>query len=122
MAGRGEEPGRWHVIQARVRRLAWELRDARARRRMPVRTAGEWAARRRARLHILEGLLAVGRDPHSLVDVVLASTDEESAKKVLRERWGFSDAQAKAALDLQMRSLTVDSRRLLAEDARSLED
>lgn len=122
MSGRGERAGRWGIIRARVSRLAWDLRDAGVRRRFPVQTTEEGAARRRERLHVLEGLLAVGRDPHGFLDSVLEAGDEESAKKALQERWGLSDVQATAALNLQLRNLTVASRRLLAEDARSLED
>ena len=57
-----------------------------------------------SRLHIFECLVQVLDYPHEFLDVVLAVDEEVDA---LRDRYGWSEIQAEAALDLEVRRLNT---------------
>ena len=59
-----------------------------------------------ARAHILEGYLKAIDHLDEVVKLIRASSNREEAKKVLIERFVFSDRQAHAILDLKLYQLT----------------
>jgi DNA gyrase subunit A len=59
-----------------------------------------------ARLHVLEGLLIALRNLDDVIKLIRASNDAESARSGLMQRFGLSQIQAQAILDLTLRRLT----------------
>lgn len=59
-----------------------------------------------ARAHILEGYLKAIAHLDEVVKIIRASENREGAKKILIERFKFSDRQANAVLDLRLYQLT----------------
>jgi DNA gyrase subunit A len=78
------------------------------------------------RLHILEGLLVAVDGIEEVVQIIKGSQKRETAARKLRERFGFSDVQVQAILNLRLSQLTslevgdlkgelADKRRLIKE-------
>jgi DNA gyrase subunit A len=63
-------------------------------------------ARRRERLHLVEGLLIAIVDIDEVIQVVRSSDDAESARLRLQEVFDLSEAQANYILELRLRRLT----------------
>ncbi len=59
-----------------------------------------------ARLHVLEGLLIALRNLDEVIKLIRASKDAESARSGLMQRFGLTQIQAQAILDLTLRRLT----------------
>ena len=58
------------------------------------------------RAHILEGLLIALDNIDEVIQIIRNSADVNSAKTQLMERFGLSDAQAQAIVDMRLRALT----------------
>lgn len=58
------------------------------------------------RLHIVEGLRIAVNNIDEVVAIIKASKDTPSAKGALRQRFGLSDVQAQAILDMRLAKLT----------------
>ncbi len=58
------------------------------------------------RAHILEGLLIALDNIDEVIQIIRSSADVNSAKAQLMERFGLSDAQAQAIVDMRLRALT----------------
>ncbi|SHJ37536.1 DNA gyrase subunit A [Pseudobutyrivibrio xylanivorans] len=58
------------------------------------------------RAHILEGLLIALDNIDEVIQIIRSSADVNSAKATLMERFGLSDAQAQAIVDMRLRALT----------------
>ena len=70
----------------------------------------------RARAHVLEGLLKALDNIDEVVHIIRTSKDTPSAKDALMARFGFSDKQAQAILDMRLARLTnLESDKLQAE-------
>lgn len=67
-------------------------------------------ARRRERLHLVEGLLIAILDIDEVIQVIRASDDAESARVRLMEVFDLSQPQAEYILELRLRRLTKFSR------------
>jgi len=67
-------------------------------------------ARRRERLHLVEGLLIAILDIDEVIQVIRSSDDSDQAKARLREVFDLSDAQSEYILELRLRRLTRFSR------------
>ena len=63
-------------------------------------------ARDEARLHIVQGLLKAIDIIDEIIALIRASANGDEAKKQLIERYDFSERQAQAILDMQLRRLT----------------
>ncbi len=63
-------------------------------------------ARAEERLHILEGLRVAVQNIDEVVEIIKRSTSAEEARARLMERFALSDAQARAILDMRLRTLT----------------
>jgi DNA gyrase subunit A len=96
-----------HFIEHRhvviVRRTEFDLREA------------------RAREHILEGLKIAVDNIDEVIRIIRGSTDVETADAALRSRFGLSERQSKAILDMRLARLTALERdKLEAELAEVL--
>ena len=74
-----------------------------------------------ARAHILDGLLKALDHIDEIVALIRASKDTASAKTALMERFGFSDKQAQAILDMRLARLTGLERDRLMEEYEEIE-
>ncbi len=73
------------------------------------------------RAHILEGLLIAVDNIDEVLRIVRGSRTVQIAKQQLMDRFGLSDAQAQAILDMRFRSLTGLEREKLEEEYKELE-
>ena len=78
-----------HQREVVVRRTKYELRRA------------------EARAHILEGLLIAMADLDAVIELIRASSDPDTAREGLIERFELSREQAQAILDLRLQRLTA---------------
>ncbi|MFZ7087905.1 DNA gyrase/topoisomerase IV subunit A [Curtobacterium sp. RRHDQ10] len=67
-------------------------------------------ARRRERLHLVEGLLIAILDIDEVIEVIRSSDDSDAARRRLQEVFDLSEVQAEYILELRLRRLTKFSR------------
>lgn len=91
-----------HRIEIIVRRAQFDLRQA------------------RARAHILEGLLIALDHLDEVIRTIRESPDVETARTRLMERFGLSEVQAQAILDMPLRRLTALERQKLLDEYAEL--
>jgi DNA gyrase subunit A len=72
------------------------------------------------RAHILEGLLVAISNLDEVIRIIRSSEDTDAAKMGLTERFGLSDEQAQAIVDLRLRNLTALERHKIEEEHRDL--
>jgi DNA gyrase subunit A len=72
------------------------------------------------RAHILEGLLIAISNLDEVIRIIRSSEDTEAAKTNLMARFGLSDEQAQAIVDLRLRNLTALERHKIEEEHRDL--
>ena len=89
-------------IEVVVRRTQYELRKA------------------RERAHILEGLLIALDNLDEVIALIRSSADVETARTGLMERFGLSDIQARAILDMRLQKLTGLERDKIREEYAEL--
>ncbi len=94
--------GRPRVVGLKRILIAWVAH----RKEVIVRRTRFLLARDEARLHIVLGLLKAIDIIDEIIALIRASQSAETAKQELIERFGFSDRQAQAILDMQLRRLT----------------
>lgn len=70
----------------------------------------------RARLHILEGLKIAVDHIDEVIAIIKQSKDAESAKANLMQRFGLSELQATAILDMQLRRLAALERQKIEDE------
>ncbi len=78
-------------------------------------------ARDEARLHIVQGLLKAIDIIDEIIALIRASASADEAKEQLMSRYDFSDRQAQAILDMQLRRLTGLERNKLLDEQTELE-
>ncbi len=93
-----------HRFEVLTRRTKFELREA------------------EARAHILEGLLKALDHLDEVVRIIRAAPNRDVAKVQLMGRFGFSDAQANAILDMRLYQLTGLERDKLEAEYRALRE
>ena len=92
-----------HRFDVITRRTRFELKKAQARR------------------HILEGLLLAISNLDDVVAIIRSSSNRDEAKRRLQEKYGFSDPQANAILEMRLYQLTgLERDKLEAEMAELL--
>jgi DNA gyrase subunit A len=74
----------------------------------------------RKRAHILEGLLVAISKLDEVIRIIRSSEDPEAAKRGLTGRFGLSEEQAQAIVDLRLRNLTALERHKIEEEHRDL--
>ncbi len=72
------------------------------------------------RAHILEGLLIALDHIDEVIRIIRASQNTQAAKAGLMERFGLSDAQAQAIVDMRLRALTGLEREKLETEYKEL--
>lgn len=72
--------------------------------------------RQRARLEVVEALLAAVANAHEVVDLVSSATTRPDAAGRLRDRFGWSAAGADAVLGMQVMRLTAADREALVDE------
>ncbi|MGC9356684.1 MAG: DNA gyrase subunit A, partial [Anaerolineae bacterium] len=91
-----------HRIEVIVRRAEYNLRKA------------------KDRAHILEGLLIALDHMDAVIRTIRESPDVETARQRLMERFGLSEIQAQAILDMPLRRLTALERQKLVDEYEEL--
>jgi DNA gyrase subunit A len=74
------------------------------------------------RLHILEGLLKAIDNIDETVDIIRSSKTQEIAKNRLIERFGYTDVQVKAILDLRLARLVGLERDAIVDEINQLKE
>jgi DNA gyrase subunit A len=68
------------------------------------------------RAHILEGLIIASDNIDEVIAIIKSSTNPDNARERLMERFGLSDAQSRAIVDMRLRQLTgLEQDKLRAE-------
>jgi DNA gyrase subunit A len=93
-----------HQITVVVRRTRFELRKA------------------QERAHILEGLLVALDHLDEVIALIRAAESAEAARGQLMERYGLSEVQATAILDMQLRRLAALERRRIQDEYAELQN
>ena len=70
--------------------------------------------------HILQGLLIALDNIDEVIKIIRNSADTQSAKEALMERFGLSDKQAQAIVDMRLRALTGLEREKLENEHKEL--
>jgi DNA gyrase subunit A len=74
----------------------------------------------RDRAHILEGLLIALRNLDDVIQTIRRSPDADVAKERLMERFGLSERQAQAILDMQLRRLAALEQQKIEDEQRQI--
>ena len=107
--------------QPKVLNLAETLSEFISFRREVVRNRTEYELRKaRARAHILEGLKRALDVLDDVIKLIRASKTTEDAKLGLQKKFEFSELQAQAILDMQLRRLAALERQKLIEEYEQL--
>ncbi|HEX5466926.1 MAG TPA: DNA gyrase subunit A [Candidatus Limnocylindrales bacterium] len=86
-------------------------------RREVVRRRTEYdLARARERAHVLEGLKIALDNLDAVIKTIRESSDVENARHNLRERFGLSEIQANAILEMQLRRLAALERKKIEDE------
>ena len=73
------------------------------------------------RAHILEGLLIALDHIDEVISIIRGSANVSEAKRLLTERFGLSDAQAQAIVDMRLRALTGLEREKIENEHKELQ-
>ncbi|MBQ7469777.1 MAG: DNA gyrase subunit A [Pseudobutyrivibrio sp.] len=73
------------------------------------------------RAHILEGLLIALDNIDEVIQIIRSSADVATAKATLMERFGLSDAQAQAIVDMRLRAITGLERDKIQQEYNDLQ-
>ena len=73
------------------------------------------------RAHLLEGLLIAEENIDEVIRIIRGSANVADAKNQLMERFGLSDAQAQAIVDMRLRALTGLEREKLENEYKELQ-
>ncbi len=74
------------------------------------------------RAHILEGYLIALDNIDEVIEIIKKSKDEPTARTKLMERFGLSDIQSQAILDMQLKRLTGLERSKIEEELKKLRE
>src|SRR5680860_928621 len=74
----------------------------------------------RKRAHILAGLLVAIANLDAVIKLIRSSEDTEAARTGLMERFGLSEEQAQAIVDLRLRNLTALERHKIEEEHQDI--
>src|SRR5579885_2224617 len=74
------------------------------------------------RIHILEGYLIALDNLDAVIALIRAAADADAAKNELMERFGLSELQALAILELRLRALTALERKAVEDDYKDIQE
>lgn len=78
--------------------------------------------RAKDRLHIVDGLVIAHDHIDEVINLIRSSKNDKEASKGLMDKFGLSEKQAQAILDMRLRRLTGLERNKLLEEKKELED
>jgi DNA gyrase subunit A len=81
----------------------------------PDVTAEDELRSMRQQLHIYEAVSTAAGDAHAVLDVLLDSSDPDTARHALELRYGFTQEQAWAVIEVQLRRMTQSDRQKIAQ-------
>lgn len=88
-----------------------------------IRRRSEFELRQaKAREHILEGLKIAVDHIDEVIQIIKKSKDSEEAKKNLMKRFGLSDIQTTAILDMQLRKLAALERQKIEDELAAIRE
>jgi DNA gyrase subunit A len=61
-------------------------------------------------LQVYEAIAIAANDAHGTLDAILGASDPEVARRALQQRYGFTELQAVAVMDMQFRRVTAIDR------------
>lgn len=76
----------------------------------------------RNRAHILEGLLIALRNLDDVIETIRRSADTDEAKASLMEKFGLSEIQATAILEMQLKRLAALERQKIEDEYKELQE
>ncbi len=85
-----------------------------------LRRSNFYLQKAKERLHIVEGLLIALKDLDSVIHDIRSSADTQEAREKLTKKYGLSQAQANAVLDMRLQRLTSLERSRLEEEEKEL--
>lgn len=107
--------------QPRVLNLVETLNEFITFRREVVRNRTQYDLRKaKARAHILEGLVKALDVLDAVIKLIRASQTTDDAKRGLQTRFGFSELQSQAILDMQLRRLAALERQKLLDEYKDI--
>ena len=74
------------------------------------------------RAHVLEGYLIALDNLDEVIALIRAADDTDAARTALQERFGLSEIQAQAILDLRLRALTGLERKRVEDEYADLQE
>jgi DNA gyrase subunit A len=69
----------------------------------------------RDQLHIYDSIVVAAGDAHGVLDTVMEASDPDAAQWSLRQRYGFTETQAWAVMDVQFRRMTALDRQKIEQ-------
>jgi len=75
----------------------------------------------RARAHILEGLLIALKNLDDVIETIRRSADTDAAKAALMKKFGLSDIQATAILEMQLKRLAALERQKIEDEYKAIQ-
>lgn len=87
-----------------------------------VRRAQYELVEARNRAHILEGLLIALRNLDEVIETIRRSADTETARNSLMEKFGLSEIQATAILEMQLKRLAALERQKVEDEYKALQE
>lgn len=88
--------------------------------RDPELTAGLELQNSLYELRVYEAIAVATNDAHGTLDAMLGASDPEAAGRALQRRFGFSELQAIAVMDLQFRRVTAIDRQKIEQRRQEL--
>lgn len=73
-------------------------------------------------LQVYEALAVATNDAYAALDSMLGASDPESGRRALEQRFGFTEMQATAVLDMQFRRVTAIDRQKIEQRRQELAD
>jgi DNA gyrase/topoisomerase IV subunit A len=71
-------------------------------------------------LQIYEAIAVATNDAHGALDAVLGASDPDAARRALQHRYGFTELQATAVMDMQFRRVTAIDREKIEQRHQEL--
>lgn len=67
----------------------------------------------RQQLEVYEAISVAANDAHAVLEVILAASNSAAARAALHQRYGFTELQSSAVMDMQFRRMTSEDREVL---------
>ena len=74
----------------------------------------------RYELGVYEAIGAAANDAHGTLETMLTASDPEAARHALQQRYGFTEVQSLAVMDMQFRRLTATDREKIEQRRHEL--